>query len=146
MNFDRHPTRTANSHNIASQLAGDFIKKYGKKNVTRRHVLAFLQEEGQAFRQYLASEIIRCLKLNHKVYIEDVMDKFPVAKTASFLAIEPTTDFRFPPSAQTTQLSELQEIHGRLVDLHTNFAHDKRTSEILFKCATNVARLMGKVN
>ena len=74
-------TRTATNLELVGQLAKDFIKEYGKKNLVRRHVLAFLQDQDRP--QYLASDVIRCLKHRHKVVIADVMDTFPVAKVAS---------------------------------------------------------------
>lgn len=73
--------RRATNLGLVGDLTSDFLKKFGKKDLTRRHVMAFLQNCGQP--QFLASDIIRCLKLRHSVFVKDVLDEFPVAKVAS---------------------------------------------------------------
>lgn len=73
--------RVATNFGLVKELTDAFIKAFGKKDLTRRHVMAFLKRVGQS--QYLASDIIRCLKLSHKIYVKDVLDEFPVARTAS---------------------------------------------------------------
>lgn len=125
MNYDRN-TRTANNTDIAGQLASDFIKKYGKKNITRRNILSYLQETGNGFRQYLASDIIRCLKLRHQIYVNDSMDTFPVAKTAS------------------THKSSLTDIHRQLISLQISNTKNKTASDVLLKCISDVAKLMAR--
>ncbi len=62
-------------------LTEEVLKEYGKKNLTKRQILAFLQKHGEP--QFLSSDIIRCLKHRHEVYVKDVLDEFPVAKLAS---------------------------------------------------------------
>ncbi len=74
-------SRTATNLELVGDLTKEFLKEFGKKDLVRRHVLAFLT--GKALPQYLASDIVRCLKHRHKITIPDVMDRFPVAKTAS---------------------------------------------------------------
>jgi hypothetical protein len=72
--------KIATNLNLVNTLTSDFYKKYGKeKSLTKRHVMAFLQENG--YHVYLSSDIIRCLQ-GHNIYIADVLDQFPV-KTAS---------------------------------------------------------------
>jgi len=73
--------RRATNILLVSDLTQDFMKKFGKKELTRRHVMAFLSNLNQP--QFLASDIIRCLKLRHSVFVKDVLDEFPIAKTAS---------------------------------------------------------------
>jgi len=73
--------RQATDLNLVGDLTSEFLKKNGKKGLTRRHVMAFLQDGGHP--QFLASDIIRCLKHRHKVVVADVLDQFPVAKEAS---------------------------------------------------------------
>lgn len=73
--------RVATNLRIVEELTDAFVKAFGKKDLTRRHVMAFLQSVGKS--QYFASDVIRCLKLSHKVYVKDVLDEFPVMKTAS---------------------------------------------------------------
>lgn len=65
---------------LVNELTKNFMKEYGKKNLTRRHVMGFLTSLGQP--QYLASDIIRCLKHVHKLVIPDVLDTFPAARVA----------------------------------------------------------------
>ncbi len=73
--------KTATNLEQVSDLTKQFLKAFGRKNLVRRHVLAFLAEEGLP--QFLASDIIRCMKHRHDIVIPDVMDTFPVSKTAS---------------------------------------------------------------
>lgn len=73
--------RIATDTELVESLTKDFLKQFGKKNLVRRHVLAFLQD--RKLPQYLASDVVRCLKHNHQIVIPDVMDTFPLAKIAS---------------------------------------------------------------
>jgi hypothetical protein len=73
-------SRTATDLQLVGDLSKEFMKDFGKKDLVRRHVMAFLQDKGLP--QYLASDIIRCLKHRHSIVIADVLDQFPV-KTAS---------------------------------------------------------------
>lgn len=73
--------RQATNIELVGKLAQDFLKEFGKKDLTRRHVMAFLQQTGN--HGYLVSDVIRCLKLRHSVFVKDVLDEFPVVKTAS---------------------------------------------------------------
>lgn len=72
--------RVATNIHEVGELASSFLKEYGKKDLTRRHVMAFLQDHGH--HAYLASDVIRCLKLRHQVTIADVLDQFPIRKAA----------------------------------------------------------------
>jgi hypothetical protein len=73
--------RLATNLELVGELTTGLLKEYGKKDLTRRHVLAYLQSLGHP--QFFASDIIRCLKLRHSVYIKDALDDFPIMKTAS---------------------------------------------------------------
>lgn len=73
-------TRTATDVEKVRSLTSAFLKEHGKKNIVRRSVLAFLQDQGLP--QYLASDIVRCMKHDHGILIPDVMDTFPIAKEA----------------------------------------------------------------
>lgn len=73
--------RVATDVSLVESLTKDFLKQFGKKNLVRRHVLAFLQDK--SLPQYLASDVVRCLKHQHSIVIPDVMDTFPLAKIAS---------------------------------------------------------------
>lgn len=82
--------KTATNLELVGQLAKDFLKGFGRKDLTRRHVMAFLAAAGQ--HQYMASDVIRCLKLRHNVHIKDVLDEFPVVKTASAVSLATVRD------------------------------------------------------
>lgn len=73
--------RQATNHALVNDLTAAFLKEFGKKDLTRRHVMAFLQKQNQP--QYLASDVIRCLKLSHSIFVKDVLDEFPIAKMAT---------------------------------------------------------------
>ncbi len=73
--------RTATNLTLVGDLTEKFLKEFGKKGLTKRHVLSFLQSQNHP--QYLSSDVIRCLKHRHQVYVKDVLDEFPVVKTAS---------------------------------------------------------------
>lgn len=72
--------RVATNIHEVGELASSFLKEYGKNDLTRRHVMAFLQDHGHY--AFLASDVIRCLKLRHKVTIADVLDQFPTRKAS----------------------------------------------------------------
>lgn len=82
--------KVATNINQVRGLSSQFLKEYGKKDLTRRHVMAFLHKSGE--HQYLASDIIRCLKEDHEVFILDVLDQFPVMKTASAISLSSIRD------------------------------------------------------
>jgi len=73
--------RKATNLSLVSELTDGFLKEYGKKDLTKRHVLSYLQSKGHP--QFISSDIVRCLKHKHKLYVADVLDKFPVSKKAS---------------------------------------------------------------
>jgi len=88
----RNMHQTAVDLDLVGELTSAFIRKCGKTNITRRCITAFLQDEGLGDRQYLASDIIRCLKLRHKITIADVLDQFPVTKQASDTNLKKTKE------------------------------------------------------
>jgi hypothetical protein len=87
--------RKATNLTLVGDLTEDFLKEFGKKNLTKRHVLAFLQAGNLP--QYLSSDVIRCLKHRHQVYVKDVLDEFPVAKIASGSTSSDKSDGIFRP-------------------------------------------------
>lgn len=76
-----HMKRMATNIELVRGLTGTFLKEYGKKDLTRRHIMSFLQANNR--NMYLASDIVRCLQLDHDVIVKDVLDEFPVKKEAS---------------------------------------------------------------
>lgn len=120
--------RIATNIGIVEELTAALIKRYGKKDLTRRHVMAFLKEAGKS--QYFASDVIRCLKLSHKVYVKDVLDEFPVLKTAS-------------------SLSSIASTRGKLVDLEILHMSEPETAKELRRCAaslTDVAAIVERTS
>ena len=61
-------------------IVADLLKEHGKKNLSRRHIMAFLATKGCP--QYLASDVVRCLQVDHDLIVRDALDEFPV-RTAS---------------------------------------------------------------
>lgn len=120
MNYDK--PRVATNIELVKSLTKDFIKKYGKKNIVKRHVLAFLQEEGHP--QYLSSDIVRCLKHNHKVTIPDVLDTFPFKKEAS------------------EGHNKISNIWEKLVDLEVRYVTKPEVANEIRKCAADMAHVM----
>lgn len=116
--------RIATNIGTVEELTAALIKRYGKKDLTRRHVMAFLKEVGKS--QYFASDVIRCLKLSHKVYVKDVLDEFPVLKTASSL-----------PSIASTR--------SKLVDLEILHMSEPETAGVLRRCAASLTDVIAKV-
>lgn len=99
--LDMANIRKATNIDLVRTLTSSFIKKEGKKDLTRRHIMAFLQTEKQP--QYLASDIVRCLLLDHNIYVKDVLDEFPVAKIAS--------------SGPSDGVQSLASIRSKLIDM-----------------------------
>jgi len=113
------PSRTATNHELVGDIAKGVLKEFGKKGLTRRHVMTFLQTSKHS--QYLASDVIRCLKLRHSVYVKDVLDEFPVVKTAS------------------SGLSSLASVRERLIQLEVDSVLRPEVSSQLRRCAASVS-------
>jgi len=124
----RTAPRTATDLKLVVELTKNFLKKHGKKDITRRAITAFLQDNDYGDRQYLASDIVRCLKHNHKIVIPDVLDTFPITKTASG-KIEIANN-------------GLTGVYNRLIDLEVEHLHIPETASILRRCAARLARVM----
>ncbi len=118
--------KTSTDIKLVISLTKDFIKEFGKKNIVRRHVLAFLQD--RSLPQFLASDIIRCMKHQHKVVIPDVMDTFPLAKISS--------DSR----------TRLGSIHRCITDLFVKCPHDTITSKIITRCSLNIGDVLAELD
>ncbi len=117
--------RVATNLSLVEELTDAFVKAFGKKDLTRRHVMAFLKASGKS--QYLASDIIRCLKLSYKVYVKDVLDEFPVAKTASGQALT------------------LAHTRDALVELEIQNIADPDTARELRRCAASLSDVVAIV-
>lgn len=111
--------RTATDITLVRELTKGFLKDYGRKNIVRRHVLAYLQKK--ALPQYLASDIVRCIKHDHNLVIPDVMDTFPVSEETS------------------PEVRKASSYHDRLIELGVENGHDPRVSSMFRKCAAGVA-------
>lgn len=115
--------RQATNINLVMKLAQEFLKEHGKKGLTRRHVLSFLQKAKQ--HQYLASDMIRCLKLAHSIYIKDVLDEFPIAKTAS------------------VHISSLDILSENIVDLSVLYRNNPEIFKELQACVADISYASG---
>ena len=119
--FNMERTRIATDIPLVVDLTKEFIKKYGKKDLTRRHVMAFLQDEGRP--QYLASDIIRCLKHSHKLVVPDVIDTFPVV-------------------TKTASSNGIASVRNKLIDLQLENILDTKVSIAFGRCAANLTYVM----
>jgi len=115
--------RKATNIRLVNDLTSEFLKEFGKKDLTKRHVLAFLQKKGEP--QFLSSDVIRCLKLSHEIYVKDVLDEFPVARTAS----------------RTT----IASVREKLIQLEIDNITDPEVSSVYRRCAANLARAMAEM-
>jgi hypothetical protein len=125
----RNMYRMAIDLNLVGELTSAFIKKCGKVDITRRCITAFLQEEGFGDRQYLASDVIRCLKHRHKVTVADVLDQFPIVRKASGVDLKKTKE--------------------RILRASCEYNYESDESIILRRCASHlswVIRKLEKVN
>ena len=114
-------TRQATHITQVVALTKDFLKVAGKKDLTKRHVMAFLQTLGLP--QYLSSDIIRCLKLSHDIHVKDVLDEFPVFRQAS--------------AAQQTSIARARQA---LINLECDHVLDPEVASVLRRCAANLTR------
>jgi hypothetical protein len=113
--------RLATDLTLVASLTKEFIQEFGKKDLTRRHVMAFLTERGRP--QYLASDIIRCLKHDHKLVVPDVLDTFPIAKIASGRI-------------------GIAGVRDHIINLQFENIQDEDTSCVLGRCAADLAHVM----
>lgn len=124
--YDSPRTRQATDLQLVEELTKKFLKDHGKTNITRRAVTSFLQNNDRGDRQYLASDIIRCLKLKHKISIPDVLDIFPVSKTAS----------------RQANHAGLATTYEDLINLEIKHLHEPEAASAFRRCAANLARVM----
>ena len=117
-------TRVSTDIDKVRDLTKAFLKEHGRKSIVRRSVLAFLQSKGLP--QYLASDVIRCMKHDHDILVPDVMDAFPIAQDAP------------------DDLRRLASIHGRLLELSLTVP-DRETASRLNRCAASVAGAIMKL-
>ena len=115
-------SRQATNINLVTDLTSQFLKACGKKDLTKRHVLAFLQSLGHP--QFLSSDIIRCLKLSHEVYVKDVLDEFPVHRQTT---------------ASQTSIASLRD---KLIQLEIDNVLDPKVSSVYRRCAANLSRVI----
>jgi hypothetical protein len=96
--------KTATDVKLVPELSSEFLKKFGRKDLVRRHVMAFLTEKGCP--QYLASDIIRHVALHQNIFIKDVLDVFPVR------------------SASNVNVDHLASVRAKLIDLEIQNIQD----------------------
>jgi hypothetical protein len=107
---------------LVRDLTSEFIKKFGKKDLTRRHVMAFLQERGEHV--YLASDIIRAVALEYDIFIKDVLDEFPVRK------------------ASTEHRVILSTIRSKLIDFEIQNINDPEASQEFRYAAAALSKVL----
>jgi hypothetical protein len=117
--------REATNISQVLSLTDGFIDKYGKKNLCKRHVMAYLQDIGMGHSQFLSSDIIRCLKHVHDVVIPDVLDTFPVKKEASE---------KFSSVASS--------LRDEFVKLEIENVRDPEVSSIFRRCAASLTKIV----
>lgn len=123
---DRHMnTRQATNLELVGDLTKEFLSVFGKKDLTRRHVLSFIQDRGLP--TYLASDVVRCLKHRYKITIPDIMDIFPISRKAS-------VDEKF-----------LSDIHRRLVSLEAANIAVPELASVFRLGAARVARVIARL-
>jgi len=114
-------SKTATDIKLVPAMTTEFLREYGRKDLTKRHVLAYLQKKGRP--QYLSSDIIRCLKLNHDIHVKDVLDEFPVTRKAS-------------AASQTT----IAALRDKFIQIECDNVLDERLSTEMRRCAANMTR------
>ncbi len=119
--------KVATNIELITSLSKKFLsvygKKYGRKNLTRRHIMKFLTDSKES--QYFASDMIRCIRLLNDVYIKDVLDEFPVSK-------------------QSSKVPEMNNIEKNLIDTIMLYKHDKVSFD-LSQILKNVSYTFGLV-
>ena len=116
-------TRQATNIHQVVALTKDFLKEAGKEDLTKRHVLAFLQQKGLP--QYLSSDIIRCLKLSHDIHVKDVLDEFPVYRQASIVA-----------------KTSIAHMRRAFIELECKHVLQPEVSSVFRRCAANLTHVL----
>lgn len=115
--------RVATDIERVGSLTDELIKRFGKKDLTKRHVLSFLQALSEP--QFLSSDIIRCLKLRHSVHVKDVLDEFPVAKQASS--------------------NSVNSIRNSIIALEVKHMHEPEVAFALRRCSASLSHVIAKL-
>ena len=125
--FKKMPdVRTATNLGLVSGLTREFIKEFGKKDLTRRHVMAFLEKINMP--QYLSSDVIRCLKLRHSIYVKDVLDEFPI---------------RLASSRVMSHLQpQVASVRDQLIDLEISNIRIPEVASVLRRCAADMSQVL----
>lgn len=123
--------RQATNLDLVGTLTSEFLKKHGKKGLTRRHVMAFLRVGG--YHQYLASDIVRCLQQRHNIHVADVLDQFPISDVKS----------------KTASVGMKADIVKNLVEIRKGIASidsdDRHASESLKTCGDNIMKIVAEM-
>lgn len=114
--------RLATNINLVDDLTKDLIKDFGKKDLTRRHIMTFLQKGNHP--QYLASDIVRNLMIRHNVYVKDVLDEFPEG--------EFIRDGR----------KSMASIRDKLVDLEISNSHDSEIANNIRRSTASISNAL----
>jgi len=120
---EKSMNRVAVNVPVVRELSDQIVKSYGKKGLSRRHVMAHLKKHGMP--QFIASDVIRCLHADHDIVVRDALDEFPSkTKTAS------------------SRVSSLSTVRNTLIDLELKHLHNIETSDQLRFAASDIARAL----
>lgn len=121
-----HPRKATNLEQVGN-LAKAVIKAHGRKGLTRRHVMAVLQAEGAP--QYLASDVVRCLKVRHAVDVRDLLHEFPVEKVAT-------------SKPRTASSAVGESVRSKLIELELRNVHRPEVASVLRRCAATMSHVL----
>lgn len=73
-------SRIATNVELVRDLTKEFLKGRDKDSITKRDITAFLAKNG--YFGFMSSDVIRCLRLDHDLHVQDALDVFPVRKAS----------------------------------------------------------------
>lgn len=137
--------RQATNMELVGDLAKAVVKAHGRKDLTRRHVMAVLDEEKAP--QFLASDVIRCLKLRHSVFMADSLTDFPVAPAP--VAPKPRAAAIAPAPSPRVQIPEIRgsavgasKIRDQIIALEITNSHRPEVASVLRRCAAAMSHML----
>lgn len=125
-----HP-RSATDTSRVGDLAKAVVKAHGRKGLTRRHVTAVLDAEGAP--QFLASDVVRCLKLRHSVYMADSPTDFPVA--------DPPAKPRKAAAPDDLRAS-IASLREKIIGMEVTHLHRPEAASVLRRCAAAMSHVL----
>ncbi len=99
--------KTATQFNKIESLAKEFVKGRDKKSITKRSVIAFLDEKGE--HSWMSSDMIRCLRQYHNIHVADSLLR---SKLASIR--DSVIDIEVVPGIDLKTASTLRRVSAHL--------------------------------